>query len=147
MRLASLPLILVLAFATIAGSGSKQESSSAFPDIRTSQGFLEMCAAAGKDSTATSEVEKFETGYCVGWVSGLVDGMLVAETAHGVEDKDTIFCLPVGNSTGQMLRIIKKFIADHPEKEHMQMRAIAFAALAVAFPCKDSKWPAVILKN
>jgi hypothetical protein len=147
MRLTSLPLVLVLAFATSAGSGSKQSSSSAMPDMSTSRGFLEMCAAAGQDSTATSDVEKFQTGYCLGWISGMVDGMLVAETADGVDRKHGIFCLPVGNTTGQMLRVIRKFIADHPEKEHLSMREIAFAALAVAFPCKDSKWPAVILKN
>lgn len=138
MRLVVLPLILMLALAIFAGSGGNQ-SSSTLPNIKTTRGFLEMCAAVGKDASAASDLEKFETGYCLGWITGLEDGLLVAESAHGVDKKNAIFCLPVGNSYGQTLHVIEKFIADHPDKEHLSTDVIAVAALAIAFPCQASK--------
>jgi hypothetical protein len=38
-----------------------------------------------------------------------------------------------------MINIIRKFIADNPEKEHLPTVALAIAALAKAFPCRESK--------
>jgi hypothetical protein len=38
-----------------------------------------------------------------------------------------------------MIHVIKKFIAGHPELEHLRTEGIASAALAEAFPCKESK--------
>ena len=56
-----------------------------------------------------------------------------------MSEKDVIFCSPSGNSYGQMIHITKKFIADHPEMEHLSTGVIGGAALAEAFPCRESK--------
>jgi hypothetical protein len=64
----------------------------------TSRGFLEMCAAVDKDPTKHSELEHFETGYCLGWIAGFTGGVRVTEIAHGVEAKHNGFCLLVGNN-------------------------------------------------
>lgn len=98
-----------------------------------------MCAAVDKDPTKHSELEHFETGYCLGWIAGFTGGVRVTEIAHGVEAKHNGFCLLVGNNYGQMINIIRKFIADNPEKEHLPTVALAIAALAKAFPCRESK--------
>lgn len=98
-----------------------------------------MCSAVDKKPTDQSEIELFQSGYCVGWIAGLTNGMHVAEAMHRISENNVIFCAPVGNSYGQMIHIIKKFIADHPEKEHLSTGIIAGAALADAFPCKESK--------
>lgn len=139
MRLAALPLILILAlFATPAGSGSKPVSSD-LPDIDTTSGFLEMCAAVDKKATDQSQVELFHSGYCLGWIAGLTNGIHLAEATHRMTEPNVIFCPPTGNSYGQMIHIIKKFIAAHPEMEHQSTGTLAGAALAEAFPCKASK--------
>lgn len=132
-----LPL-LVLMFLAPTGGGNTPVSSD-LPDIDTARGFLEMCAAIDKKPTDLSQFELFRTGYCIGWTAGLTNGMHVAEAVHRVGEKDVIFCPPEGNSYGQIIHIVKKFIADHPEKEHLTTGIIAAAALAEAFPCKDSK--------
>jgi Rap1a immunity proteins len=140
MRSVALTLILILAhFATPAGSGSNPVSSD-LPDIDTSQGFLEMCASVDKKPTDQSQVELFQSGYCIGWMAGLTKGIHLAEATHQTSEKNAIFCPPLGNSYGQMIHITRKFIADHPEMEHLSMGVIASAALAEAFPCKESKW-------
>jgi hypothetical protein len=139
MRSVALALTLILAlFANPAGSGSKPVSSD-LPDIDTSRGFLEMCAAVDKKPTEQSQGELFQSGYCIGWMAGLTKGIHTAEAIHQTSDKNAIFCPPAGNSYGQMIHITRKFIADHPEMEHLSMWVIAGAALAEAFPCKESK--------
>jgi len=132
-------LILILAlFATPVGSGSQRKSSD-LPDIDTTRGFLEICAGSDKkpESDSYSQEDIFQTGYCVGWIAGLTNGIHVAEAMHRVDEKNVIFCPPVGNSYAQMIHIVKKFIADHPEKEHVSTGVIAGRALADAFPCND----------
>jgi Ssp1 endopeptidase immunity protein Rap1a len=139
MRLAALPLILILAlFVTPAGNGSKPVSSD-LPDIDTTRGFLEMCAAVDKNPTDQSQVELFRSSYCLGWMAGLSNGIHVAEAMHRMTEPNVIFCPPTGNSYGQMVHIVKKFIAVHPEMEHLSTGTIAGTALAEAFPCKASK--------
>jgi hypothetical protein len=139
MRSVALTLTLILALcANPAGSGSKPVSSD-LPDIDTSRGFLEMCAAVDKKPTEQSQGELFQSGYCIGWMAGLAKGIHVAEAAHQTSEKNAIFCPPAGNSYGQMIHIARRFIADHPEMEHLSMGVIVGAALAEAFPCKESK--------
>ena len=136
MRLVSLLLILILVlFATTAGRGSKPVSSD-LPNIDTPRGFLEMCAAVDKKPPGQSDIELFQTGYCLGWIAGLTNGIHVAEALHRMTEPNVIFCAPEGNSYGQMIHIVKKFIPSHPEMEHLSTGTIAGAALAEAFPCK-----------
>jgi hypothetical protein len=133
-----LPLLVLMLFVTTTDGGNTPVSSD-LPDIDTSRGFLEMCATVDKNATDQSQSELFRTGYCLGWIAGLTKGMHVAEAIHRVGGKNAIFCPPEGNSYAQMIQIIEKFIADHPEKEHLPKGIIASAALAEAFPCKESK--------
>src|ERR1700680_1487435 len=110
MRSVTLPLFVILAlFPTPADSGSKPVSSD-LPDIDTSRGFLEMCAAVDKKAADQLQSEVFQSGYCLGWIAGLTSGIHVAEGIHRVSEKSVIFCPPPGNSYGQMIHIIKKFI-------------------------------------
>ncbi len=57
----------------------------------------------------------------------------------GVPRRDRLACVPRGVSTIQIVRVIKKYLADNPEKAHRPTRYIASLALAGAFPCKAGK--------
>jgi hypothetical protein len=72
-------------------------------------------------------------------MAGLTSGIHVAEGVHQVGEKNVIFCAPAGISVVQTIHITKKFIADHPEKEHVSTAVTVSVALAEAFPCKESK--------
>ena len=68
-------------------------------------------------------------------MNGLTTGILRAETAHRVSEKDALFCLPQGNSVQQMVHMTLKYIVDHPEEEHLETDVIVLRALYQAFPC------------
>jgi Rap1a immunity proteins len=54
----------------------------------------------------------------------------------GVPEKDRMVCIPRGVTTIQIVRAIKKFIADNPDKARRATRYTASVALARAFPCR-----------
>src|SRR5215470_13676442 len=110
--------------------------TSNFPNIESTKGFLEICATVDEKPGSQSPFELFKSGYCVGWMDGFTTGIFGAEAAHRVSEKDAIFCLPKGNSFQQMVHITRKYIAEHPEKEHLATAAIVLAALREAYPCR-----------
>jgi hypothetical protein len=139
MRFIALPLLFLALFALSAGSRNQLVSSD-LPNIDTTRGFLEICATADKNLEGHwSQEDIYKAGLCLGWITGFTNGIHVGEDMHRVNEKNFIFCPPVGNSYAQMVHIIKKFIADHPEIEHKATGAIAGAALGQAFPCKESR--------
>jgi hypothetical protein len=141
MRFIILPSVLILAFFTAPTYRSRQQKSSDIPDIDTTRGFSEICAAIDKKTELDtySQEDVFNVGYCLGWMKGLTEGIKVAELKDRVDEKYRIFCPPVESSTAQNVHVVKKFIADHPEKEHVLTVVIAATALGDAFPCKESK--------
>jgi hypothetical protein len=47
--------------------------------------------------------------------------------------------MPHGVTTVQIIRAIKKYIADNPDKAHRATRYVASLALKGRFPCKAAK--------
>jgi hypothetical protein len=76
---------------------------------------------------------------CLGWVEGFGDGFTVHDELLGVSERDKMVCMPWGIRTVQMVRVIKKYLADNPDKAHRATRYVASLALARAFPCKAGK--------
>jgi len=109
------------------------------PDIsRSGRDFLEVC------SSIDSEGNKDPAGIsrdatCLGWVEGFADGLLVHDELLGVPRRDRLACVPRGVTPIQIVRVIKKYLAEYPEKAHRATRYIASLALAGAFPCKAGK--------
>jgi hypothetical protein len=66
--------------------------------------------------------ELFNEGYCLGFVDG------IAQTSPSV-------CLPSGVQTRQAVRIVVKFLQDHPEKLNQYGAILSNTALSQAFPC------------
>jgi hypothetical protein len=62
------------------------------------------------------------------YVSGFIDGMLVAATAPG-PSTGILKCTGDTMPYGQIKAIVSKYIADHPEKWHLSLSALAAAAL------------------
>jgi hypothetical protein len=57
----------------------------------------------------------------------------------GVPVKDRMACVPHEVTIIRTVRIIKKYIADNPDKVHRPTRYIASLAMVGAFPCKAGK--------
>jgi hypothetical protein len=113
------------------------------PDIsRSGRDFLEVCASVGieKDSVGSRDAARApRDATCQGWVAGFAEGFLVHDELLGVPRRDRLACVPNGESTIRIVRVIKKYLADHPEKARRATRYIASLALAGAFPCRAAK--------
>jgi Ssp1 endopeptidase immunity protein Rap1a len=138
VRLILVPALLGILFVCSPAS-SGQKSATEQPDISTSgRDFLEVCSSADSEGTRDAvRVQRDAT--CLGWVQGFTDGFLVYGELLSVPRRDRMACVPRGVSTVQIVRIIKKYLADNPGKAHRPTRYIASIALAGAFPCKAGK--------
>jgi len=122
-----------------------QKSTPEQPDIsRSGRDFLEVCSSVdsggGIDSAGNRDAVRIQRdATCLGWVEGFEDGFMVHEELLSVPRRDRMACLPHGVTTIQTVRVIKKYLADNPEKAHRPTRYIASIALAGAFPCKTGK--------
>ena len=141
---------------TSAGSRGRQSGDwRSRGDIsRSGRDFLEVCASVGlekgagieKDGEGSrdaardfSDAHASRDATCLGWVAGFTEGFLVHEELLGVPRRDRLACVPNGESTMRIVRVMKKYLADHPEKAHRATRYIASLALAGAFPCRAGR--------
>ncbi len=138
MRLLSNLAFLALCFVCSSGSvGSKSTAEQA--DIsRSGSDFLELCSGIDTERKA-DPVRIHDDATCLGWVEGFRDGFTVHDELLGVPERDRMVCMPRGVTTVQIVRVIKKYVADNPDKAHRATRYVASIALARAFPCKAGK--------
>jgi hypothetical protein len=88
------------------------------------------------ESTQLLEMEKVVG--CAVYVSGFLDGVSFG-TAFA-EDKagrklPSPFCFPDAIDTGQIMRIVLKYIREHPEEAHERTAVLLVRALRQAYPC------------
>ena len=139
MRLLSVFTLTAVCFVYSSGSvGSK--SAAGPPDIsRSGSDFLDLCSGIDAEPKGDPAVRIHNLATCLGWFEGFRDGFTVHDELLGVPEKDRMVCMPRTVTTVQIIRIIKKYIADNPDKAHRPTRYIASLALAGAFPCKARK--------
>lgn len=138
MRLLLVPILLGI-FLVCLPVSTAPKSTPEQPDIsRSGRDFLEVCSSI--DSEGNRDAARIERdATCLGWVEGFADGFLVHEELLSVPKRDRMACVPHGVTTLQTVRVIKKYLANNPTKEHRPTRYIASIALAGAFPCRAGK--------
>jgi len=138
MRLLSVFTLIAVSFASLPGSvGSK--SAPEQPDISSSgSAFSQVCASVDSESKADL-VRIYNDATCLGWVEGFRSGFTVHDELLSVPEKDRMICMPRGVTTIQIVRVMKRYVADNPDKAHRATRFIASLALARAFSCKARK--------
>jgi hypothetical protein len=107
-------------------------STPTWADPGTGSDMLDSCRAFLKDPMPSGQT--FQAGMCAGYVMGIVDGLMYAQIA----DPDrTAVCIPkTGYTIGQGVRVLTKYLEDHPEKLNLGISLIALDAYRKAFPCK-----------
>jgi len=137
MRLLS--VLVVLAVFVCSSGGAGQKDTTEQPDIsRSGSNFLEVCSSIDSEWNR-NPVRIYNDASCLGWVAGFADGFTVHDELLGVPERDRMVCVPHKVSTIQTVRVIKKYLADNPDKAHRPTRYVASVALAQAFPCKREK--------
>jgi hypothetical protein len=138
MRLLSVFILIAICFVGSSG-GVASKSAAEQPDIsRSGSNFLEICSNIENPPNG-DPIRVHNDATCVGWVEGFGDGFTVHDELLGVPERDRMVCMPHGVTAVQIIRVIKKYIADNPDKAHRATRYVASLALARAFPCKAGK--------
>jgi hypothetical protein len=135
MRLLSVLGLLAVFFLCSSGRAGTAEQ----PDIsRSGSEFLEVCSGIDGERNR-NPVRVYDDATCLGWVEGFADGFTVHDELLGVPVKDRMACVPHEVTIIRTVRIIKKYIANNPDKAHRPTRYIASLAMVGAFPCKAGK--------
>jgi hypothetical protein len=136
MRILSIFTLIAVCFVCSPGSvGSK--SAAEQPDIsKSGSEFLDICSAIDGEQNEDVFVRVHNNATCLAWVEGFREGFTVHDELLGVPEKDRMVCVSRGVTTIQIIRVMKKYIGDNPDKAHRATRFIASLALARAFPCK-----------
>jgi hypothetical protein len=138
MRLLSVFTLIAVSFVCSprrVGSKSAAEQ----PDIsRSGSDFLQVCSSIDGESRA-DPIRIHNDATCLGWVEGFGNGFTVHDELLSIPQRDRMICMPAKVTTIQIVRVMKKYVADNPDKAHRATRFIASVALARAFPCKAGK--------
>jgi len=66
-----------------------------------------------------------------GWRSGVCDGLVT-----GIMYASSTICHDPDVTLGQAMRVVEKYLQDHPERLHLSNTMLTNEALTQAFPCK-----------
>lgn len=109
---------------------------------------LHSCTAAITSFTAgmsrnEADLSMRQRFYCLGVVHGVRYMMYMWQVAATQEKRpqehDMHGCVPTEVSNEQAIRVVIKYLTDHPEELHLHDVILANAALKDAFPCGTSK--------
>lgn len=96
----------------------------------TGNEMLQNCAEFLKEN---GEIDGyFKSGVCAGFVSGVTNTVAYARDASPATVK---ICIPDGFTIGQGIRVLKKYLIDHPKDLHRSATALALTAYREAYPC------------
>ncbi len=96
-------------------------------------------AAAFADNNEGFVAKGFNIGWCAGWVQAAIELTGLNEAWREIstaKNSPTDFCTPEGVTPAQGIRIVVKYLRDHPEHLHEDGMALTVASLSAAFPCK-----------
>ena len=97
---------------------------------------LRNCNAAVKqeDGVKIDAVEILGATYCLGYLAGFTSAHSIVVGVAKL--KKPLYCAPSnGNETGQLARIVTKYLKNNPKYLHESARINVAAAFTSAFPC------------
>jgi hypothetical protein len=96
-------------------------------DYTSGNWLLGSCTITVKGMDDKNHSQDVYESYRDGWCRGIV---------AGVSDASPKVCPDANVIHGQAVRVVLKYLQDHPEELHVNGSALAEKALARAFPCK-----------
>ena len=80
-----------------------------------------------------SDDNSMTTGVCVGYIRAIYDQNLFEQAMY---TRPQFFCIPQEASPKQVIRVVVKYLEDHPEELHRPAYWPVSIALPAAFPCE-----------
>lgn len=109
-----------------------------FPAATTGEGgqtgnvLLANCEQAEK----AGEEALFKSGLCLGYIEGVLNGWRLANAAWS---QPPGFCAPPVITKGQSIRIVTKYLREHPASLHMGAETLVTIAFVEAYPCPSRR--------
>jgi Rap1a immunity proteins len=114
--------------------------------------YLDICAALEKPPAQWNEMDFLNSGLCQGFMLGFRDGigLSIAMLKHNDSSlsylkgsiEDLAVCTPDNVEVGQVVRIVLKYIRDHPEQAHLPSAQLIVLAEFNVYPCTVTPTPA-----
>ena len=99
--------------------------------------FLDGCSSIDKPAKQLNSYETHTIVQCQSYVDGIFETMSLAENVHL---KPRGFCAPEQPvQRNELVQIVRKYIADHPETSNERTVILAWLAFSQAFPCDKAK--------
>jgi len=101
------------------------------------KGLLTVCNVALKSITDgmdnLSDLELMNSSFCI----GLAVGIKVSNVMEQASADDNLqYCIPSSASPEQLIRVLVKYLENHPENLHETPAVLISVAFIKAFPCK-----------
>ena len=112
--------------------GSDVARSEETSDVHNGTFLLAACNSWVRSVDQGENGDSWAEGYCIGFIDTLVYMQTLLTVAHNV---DPSFCVPDGYSNEQGIRVLVKYLTNHPEKLHQPYVMLSMLALMEAFPC------------
>jgi len=87
------------------------------------------CRVVGRDIGVTAQ-QGIDGGRCMGLVISLLQAGV-----YGLLKERWMFCAPEGVTDGQAMKVVLRFLDNHPERLHQPALTLAVVALQEAWPC------------
>ncbi len=101
--------------------------------------FVRLCSAADEPGNSSFSNEQVVVAMdCMAYVRGVVDGIELSSRLAEFKTKQNalkLFCRPDNVEGGQMVRIVLRFIRDHPERAQFLTEILILKSMENAFPC------------
>lgn len=132
-----LAALVLLACSSFVHAQSQAESVHA-----SGNAFLRLCSAVDKDVNELTQRELLGLLECLGYVDGYLEGVIAeagfVDASKGDKKTPTPYCQPTGLENPQTIRIVLKYIHNHPEEAHAPTALLMFEALSESFPCSNA---------
>jgi hypothetical protein len=133
MRLTSIAVLPLLLCSAFVCAQQKFE----FPST-SGNSFVRVCSVIDKKIEDQTHLETQNAVACIAYVEGVVHGVSQeVDFSHAMTNKEPLrpFCLPDDVENAQLVRVVLKFIGNHPEEAHQSTAFLIVLALREAFPC------------
>jgi hypothetical protein len=91
------------------------------------------CKYAISDSDADHATP--QAGLCIGFVDGFQQFEQLTDIARKAPQNSRLICIPDGVTNGQSVKVVVRYLDQHPEALHKFAGLLVFEALTDAFPC------------
>ncbi len=96
---------------------------------------LNACTSALKEKlTDNSSVS--DASWCIGYLQGIGSLKVYYDVMSRKGGNRLFYCVPDNVPVDQKIRVVVKFLNDHPERLHELAIVLTIEALQQAFPCK-----------